>query len=93
MYSSMACRCLLEKVPHKCFYFVRLYLAFALRRLTPLSHVVPRAEQMTPAYKAVELALRREPDLMVKEVVLSHREWYKAVVRVRLWPQAWYFWR
>ena len=79
LYSSFACRCLLQGVQHKCFYFVRLYLAFALRRLAPLSHVVPRAESLTAPYKAVVTLLRKRPSLVEREVLLDHRAWYRGL--------------
>ena len=49
LYSSLACRVLVQRAAHKCFYFVPLYQAFALQHVVPTSNAVPRAEVLTPA--------------------------------------------
>lgn len=80
LFSSLACRVVVEKVAHKCYFLRRYYLAWLLRHLVPIWNAVPRAGVLPPVYRAVVLLLRRDAALVTREVILDHRAWYKALV-------------
>ncbi|KAJ8412756.1 hypothetical protein AAFF_G00117070 [Aldrovandia affinis] len=66
----------LERAPHKCFFLARFYLAGFFRHLVVLSHVVPRADVRSPAYKAVARLFRQGPPSISRAEALDHRALY-----------------
>lgn len=79
LYACFSCNVLLLRVPHKCVYFARLYLANALRHLEPLSHTAPRVEVLTPAYGAVVRFLQQCPAPVTRDSLRQHRVLYSSL--------------
>ncbi|KAJ8355174.1 hypothetical protein AAFF_G00088890 [Aldrovandia affinis] len=71
-----ASRIFLERVPHRCYYFARFYLAGFFRHLVALSHVVPRSESPSPGYGTVIRFLRQCPLPVMREEATDHRALY-----------------
>ncbi|KAJ8361845.1 hypothetical protein AAFF_G00417320 [Aldrovandia affinis] len=66
----------LERVPHRCYYFARFYLAGFFRHLVALSHVVPRSETPSPVYGTAIRFLRQCPSPVTREEATDHRALY-----------------
>ena len=79
LYACFACNLVLERVEHKCFYFARLFLANTLRHLVPLTHVAPRADVPSPAYRAVMRVLGQCPALVAEGSRMQHRQLYHSI--------------
>ncbi|KAJ8355177.1 hypothetical protein AAFF_G00088920 [Aldrovandia affinis] len=76
LYASFASKMFLERVPHRCFFLARFYLAGFFRHLEALTHVVPRADVRSPAYEAVARFFRQCPPSISRAEALDHRALY-----------------
>ncbi|KAJ8361844.1 hypothetical protein AAFF_G00417310 [Aldrovandia affinis] len=76
LHVCFASRIFLERVPHRCYYFARFYLAGFFRHLVALSHVVPRSETPSPVYGTAIRFLRQCPSPVTREEATDHRALY-----------------